>query len=145
VGDVAEPIRRLFDAIVTRYAIPDEQKDVDLNASAADDEAADKAAAAQAEWNRLAPLADAFLDGLEEAYVAAKRGKPTIALDDRRPDQNAMAEALIQLLVSHDLAQSTSTETEPMHYVYAITVDWPKLQAVAADSGVDLDAALTPA
>ncbi len=142
MGDVADSIQQLFDAIVTRYAIPNEQKDVDLNASAADDEAADKAAVANAEWDRLAPLAAPFQDALMRAYNAAKRGEPSISLDDRQPDQNAMAEALIQLLVAHDLAEATSAETEPMHYVYTITVDWSKLAPVAAEAGVDLDATL---
>ncbi|HEU5432039.1 MAG TPA: hypothetical protein VFU81_10260 [Thermomicrobiales bacterium] len=139
---MADPIQQLFDAIVARLAIPDEQKDVDLNASAADDEAADKAAVAQAELNRAATLAGPFRDGLLLAHAAATRGEPTISLDDRQPEQNAMADALIQMLVSYDLAEATTTETEPLHYIYAVTVNWPKLTAVAADAGVDLDAAL---
>jgi hypothetical protein len=142
VDSVADPIQQLFDAIVTRLAIPDEQKDVDLNAAPSDDEAADKAAVARAELDRSEALAGPFRDGLLMAHAAAARGEPAITLDDRQPDQNAMAEALIQMLVSYDLAEAKTTETEPMHYDYAIKVDWPKLAAVAADAGVDLDAAL---
>jgi hypothetical protein len=139
---VADPISQVYDAIVTRLAIPDEQKDVDLNASAADDETADKAAVAEAELARAAALAGPFREGLLAAHAAAQRGEPSIALDDRQPTQNAMADALIQTLVAHGLAEAKTTETEPNHYVYAIAVDWPKLASLAADAGVDLDAAL---
>lgn len=142
-GNVVDPIQQVLDAIVTRFAIPDEQKDVDLNAAASDDEAADKAAVARAERDRAAALAAPFRDALLLAQAAKARGESAISLDDRQPDQNAMAESLTQLLVSYDLAQATTSETEPMHYVYAITIDWPKLAAVAADAGVDLDAALS--
>jgi hypothetical protein len=139
---VDDPIQQVLDAIVTRLAIPDEQKDVDLNAAASNDEAADKAAAAEAERERAEALAGPFRQALLRAHAAAARGESSIALDDRKPDENAMADAMTQLLVAYELAQATSSESEPMHYIYTVSVDWPKLSAVAAAAGVDLDAAL---
>jgi hypothetical protein len=50
-----------------------------------------------------------------------------------------MADALVHFLVGPGLAESTTRETEPMHYVYTVAIDWHELNAVAKAANVDLD------
>lgn len=143
---MAAPIRELLDYIVIHYAVEDEQKDVDLNASAVEDGAdieSDKREAAQREIERADRLEGPFSQGLVAAHRARQAGVNEVVLDDRDPQENEMADALIGFLVSYELAASRSEETEPMHYRYYIAVDWNQLQTVAGAAGVDLDRALT--
>jgi hypothetical protein len=142
---VAEPIRELLSYIVVQYAVEDEQKDVDLNANAAEDGSeieAEKREAAQREIERADQLAEPFNRGLVAAYRAHQSGVSELALDDRDPDENEMADALIGFLVSYELASSRSEETEPLHYRYFVSVDWNRLRSVADAAGVDLERAL---
>ncbi len=135
-------IRRLLDYIVVQYVVQDEQKDIDLNASPAEPGAAiesDKREAARREADRAGELADAFREGLILAHRERVAGRPEIALDDRQPEEDRMADALIRFLVSFDLAASRTEETEPLHYVYYVAVDWDRLDDVARAAGVDLD------
>ena len=138
-------IRRVLDHIVAQYVVRDEQKDIDLNAppteSGADIES-DKRDAARREADRAGELADAFRRGLVLAHRARAAGQGEIALDDRDPAQDRMADALIRFLVSFDLAASRTEETEPLHYIYHVAVDWPRLTEVARAVEVDLDRAL---
>ena len=141
---MADEVRRLLDQIVNRYVVRDEQRAIDLDAAASEagaDIESDKREAVRRETDRADALADAFHDGLIAAYTADRRGEPLV-LDDRDPEQNRRADALIQFLVSYELATSHTETTEPMHYTYAITVDWARLNAFAADAGIDLAAAL---
>ncbi len=141
---MADEVRRVLDHIVTRYVVRDEQRAIDLDAAASEPGDAiesDKRAAARRETDRADSLADAFHAGLLRAYAADRRGEKLV-LDDRDPEQNRLADALIQFLVSYELAASHTEPVEPMHYTYAITVDWPRLSAVAAEAGVDLPIAL---
>ena len=138
-------IRRLLDHIVAQYVVQDEQKDIDLNAPSTESGAvieSDKREAARREASRADELADPFRQGLVLAYRARAAGRPEVALDDRRPDEDRMADALIGFLVSFELASSRTEETEPLHYVYHIAVDWDRLGDVARDAGVDLDQTL---
>ncbi|MCC6315196.1 MAG: hypothetical protein IT337_14425 [Thermomicrobiales bacterium] len=138
---MAERIRALLEYIVNHYAVVDEQKDVDLNAKAAEggDAIRDEKGKVDArEWERAAALAGPFVHGLEAAYQARLRGDDALALDDRYPDQNAQADALITFLVSFDLAESRTDETEPGHYRYTIAVNWDALAQVAHAAGLDL-------
>ncbi len=142
---MAEPIRELLNYIVVQYAVKDEQIDIDINANAVeegDEIAAEKQEAARREMARADDLEDAFTKGLLAAYRAKQAGQNELVLDDRDPDENRMADALIGFLVSFELAASRSEETEPMHYQYTITVDWDRLRAVAVNAGVDLNRAL---
>ncbi len=142
---MAEPIRELLNYIVVQYAVKDEQIDIDINANAVeegDEIAAEKQEAARREMARADELEDAFTRGLLAAYRAKQAGQNELVLDDRDPDENRMADALIGFLVSFELAASRSEETEPMHYQYTITVDWDRLRAVAVNAGVDLNRAL---
>jgi hypothetical protein len=138
-------IRELLNYIVVHYAVEDDQKDIDLNANAAEtgeDIEMEKREVAQREIERANHLAEPFARGLVAAYRARRSGAPEIALDDRNPQENSMADALIGFLVSYELASSRSEETEPMHYCYYVTVNWDRLRSVAKRAGVDLDRAL---
>ncbi|HEY8447466.1 MAG TPA: hypothetical protein VIL01_10190 [Thermomicrobiales bacterium] len=142
---MADDLRRLLDHIVHTYVAHDEMIAVDLDASASDraeDIAADKRRAVRREASRAETLAGAFVEGLERAFAARGRPDAELILDDRDPEQDAMADALIRFLVSHQLASSRSEETEPYHYRYAISIDWDRLAAVATDAGIDLESAL---
>ena len=138
-------IRRLLDYIVAQYVVRDEQKDIDLNAPPTESGAeieSEKRDAAERGADRAGELADAFRQGLVLAYRARAAGQAEFALDDREPDEDRMADALIRFLVSFDLAASRTEETEPLHYVYHVAVDWQRLGAVAQEAGVDLETAL---
>ncbi len=142
---MAEAIRKVLDHIVDHYAVRDEQKEIDLNAppmeSGADIES-DKQQVARREEDRADDLAEAFHRGLLLAHRARAAGQEQILLDDRHPELDRVADAMIQFLVRYDLATSRSEETEPMHYIYAVAVDWDRLQTVARAVNVDLAQAL---
>lgn len=141
---VPERIRRLLNYIVSEYAVVDEVKDIDLNASATGGGAMAErqAEVAQRERERADALAEPFQRGLLAAWRARLAGRAELPLDDRVPDENAMADALIQFLVSFDLAESRTEETAHHHYVYHVAVDWDRLNAVGRAAGLDLDADL---
>ena len=142
---MAEPIRELLDYIVVNYAVEDEQKDIDLNANAVEtghEIESEKREVAEREIERADELADSFTRGLVAAYRTSQNGEAEIVLDDRDPEENRMADALIGFLVSFGLAGSRTEETEPMHYRYFVAVDWERLRKVADDAGVNLEQAL---
>ena len=142
---MADEIRRVLDVIVQRWVVNTEQRAVELDASAADSGAeieSDKQEAVRRELGRADDLAPAFEQGLVQAWQRSLVGGADIALDDRDPDENRIADALIRFLVSYDLAASRSIETDPNQYIYTITIDWGRLGEVARDAGVDLPNAL---
>jgi hypothetical protein len=133
--------RKLLDYIVRHFVLHDELVSIDLDASASeagDEIEMNKREAVQRERARADELADAFADGLVRANRARARGQAEIELDDRDPVHNRVADAMIQLLVSHHLASSRSEPTKEYHYVYYIAVDWDRLGEVANEAGVDL-------
>lgn len=145
---MADGIRDVLNYIVTQYAVRDEQLSIDQDANAAESGDAiesDKAQAAARTTDLAGDLADAFQAGLVEAWKRRAMGDGVLKLDDRDPEQDRMADALIQFLVSYDLASSDSQPTSERTYIYSIMVDWPRLQQVAQAAGVDLDAALNDA
>lgn len=136
-------IRRVLDYIVRHYVVVDDQKDIDLNAPVSGgDLTSEKRNVARREIERASELSEPFRLGLLRAYQARRRGETEIALDDRDPGQNEMADALIRILVAHDLAESRSEATGPRNYVYTVAVDWPRLAEVGRAAGVDVEAAL---
>ena len=145
---LADAFSALLDAIVRNLVIVDAQKDVDLNSAPDVDggaiEARKSEIVASAEA-RAADLEVAFRDGLVLAYEAQNMGHPEISLDDRQAEQNAIADALITYLVSFDLGESRSEETDPGHYLYFISVTWGDLYQFAEANGIDLPAALANA
>jgi hypothetical protein len=145
---VAEPFAELLNAIVHDLFITDAQKDVDLNAAAADSSAsieAEKERIVASAEERARELQPAFRTGLLLAFEAQGIGKPEIRLDDRDAEQNAIADALITYLVRFDLAESRSEENAPGHYDYFVSVNWNPLYRFAGEHGIDLPGALAKA
>ena len=142
---MADEMRKLLDHIVAHYVLRDELKSVELDApprEPAEVIESDKKEIARRETDRADTLADAFARGLALAHQRHQLGGQELALDDRHPDQDRMADALIRFLVSHDLASSRTEETDPLHYTYHVAVDWDRLAGVAQEAGVDLKRAM---
>jgi len=142
---VADEMRRLLDHIVDHYVVRDEVKSIELDATPREPGEvieSDKRAAARREAERADELADAFGRGLALAHRRHGLGGSDLRLDDRKPEEDRMADALIRFLVSHDLASSHTEATEPNHYAYHVTIAWDRLGEVARAAGVDLNRAL---
>jgi hypothetical protein len=142
---LADESRKLLDYIVGHFVLHDELVAIDLEASASDAGASiesDKHEAVRRERTRADELADAFGEGLARANDARAAGLEELTLDDRDPVQNQIADALIQFLVSHQLATSRSETTTEYHYVYSIAIDWERLREVAQNAGVDFEQAV---
>jgi hypothetical protein len=136
---VADDLRKLLDHIVRTYVVRDELVSIDQEASASDHGESiesDKKRAMRRELDRADDLAEAFSRGVGRSNLGV------IVLDDRNQEENQMADALIHFLVRTDLATSRSIETEPNHYRYQIMINWPKLETVAREAGVDLNNAV---
>jgi hypothetical protein len=131
--------------IVSRYVVQDELRSIDRDApNSTDGEAieTDKQEAVRREEDHADQLAPAFEGGLVRAWRRFNKGGDELLLDDRKADEDQIADALIQLLVRFDLASSRTEQTDPMQYRYYISIDWPKLRDVATSAGVDLDGVL---
>ena len=142
---MADDLRTLMNYIVTHYLVPDEQRAIELDAGPTEGGETiegDKREASRRESERADEYADAFADGLAIAHQRASIGGKTLPLDDRKPNEDAMAAALIRFLVSNDLATSRTEETAPQHYIYHVAVRWDRLESVASAAGVDLARAL---
>ncbi len=142
---MADDLRTLLNYIVVHYVVPDEQRAIELDAAAGEGGEViegDKREASRRETERADEYAGAFADGLALAHYRASLGGKTLALDDRKPNEDAMATALIRFLVSNDLATSHTEETDAQHYQYLIAVRWDRLEAVSKSAGVDLGRAL---
>jgi hypothetical protein len=142
---VSDEVRRMLDQIVARFVVNDEVRTIDREAANISDGDAietDKEQATRREVARHEQLFPAFEAGLLRAWERAQIGGHELLLDDRNPDQNAMADALIQLLVRFELASSRTEPTGQMHYSYYITVDWPKLKELASSADIDIDSDL---
>ncbi len=142
---MADESRKLLDYIVGHFVLHDELVAIDLEASASDAGASiesDKHEAVRRERTRADELADAFGEGLARANDARAAGLSELALDDRDPVQNQIADALIQFLVSHHLATSRTEPTIEYHYVYLVEIDWNRLREVAQNAGVDFEQAV---
>ena len=143
---MADEVRRLLDYIVAQYVVRDEVKSIELDAPPREPGEvieADKKEVVRREEGRADSLADAFARGLRLAHGGRALGQREVVLDDRDPEEDRMADALIRFLVSHELAGSRTEETEPMHYAYHVTVDWERLGKVAREAEVDLERALS--
>lgn len=139
---MSREIHQLLSYIVSRYADDDEQRAVERDAGAqvagAEIEA-EKMAAVTRERASADAHADAFSRGLQQAWERSRRGGAELTLDDRDPDENAMASALIRFLVRFDLASSHSREFGDQHYAYVIAVDWDRLGELATANGQRLE------
>lgn len=142
---VADSLERLLHAVVEREIMGIDQKNVQLTAGArtpAETVDANQIIELDRERHRATELGPAFSDGVRRAHAVRGTGQDELVLDDRRSDENAIADALVQFLVRPHLATSQTEQTEPNHYTYRIAIDWPRLAAVAAAAGIDLDAEL---
>lgn len=138
---MADDVGKLLRFIARHYLARQEAIDIERDATAADEAGeivASQRRAAREEEHRADTLADAFREGLLRADAAMRAGGNAISLDDRKPDQERQAEALIQFLVRADLATSMSRETDEHRYIYTISVDWTALDRVAREARVDL-------
>lgn len=144
---MTDEVQRLLHYIAEHYTGREEAKD--LERSAAGETAEEIVAGQRRVMRKERALADRlarpFQRGLRRAYAAHRAGGDAISLDDRDPEENQMAEALIHFLVGPGLARSMTRETEPMHYTYIITINWEKLAALAHEANIDLDALLKSA
>jgi hypothetical protein len=77
-----------------------------------------------------------FRDALRDAR-ARSTGSPRaeVSYDSRRADQDEMADALIQYLVRPGYAEVRTEEVADGGFVYWISVDWPRLRALAEELG----------
>ena len=142
---VSDDLQRLLKYIVHHYTWPEEVKDIELDASPLEnggDIAASRRRALRDVQQRAELLADAFRDGLKRASAAQRAGGNAISLDDRVPEDNRIADAMIRFLVGTGLAYSTTRETDPLHYIYTVSVDWSRLNSVAREARVDLGTAI---
>lgn len=142
---MADDLQRLLSYIAHQYTGRARTKELERDANAeepADALVASERRTVEEEERRAAALEPAFRDGLMRAIASRRAGGNAISLDDRVPEENRMADALVHFLVSAGLAESTTRESEPMHYIYTIQVDWPGLMQVASAANVNLDTLL---
>jgi hypothetical protein len=140
---VADDIGRLLRYIAEHYTGRARAKEVERDAAAEEPVttiAESERRTIAAEERRAAELAGPFAQGLQRAVAVRRAGGNAVSLDDRNPDENLMADALVHFLVGAGLATSSTREVEPMHYIYTIAVDWGRLSEVARAANVDLDA-----
>jgi hypothetical protein len=76
------------------------------------------------------------------SHNAMRAGGDAISLDDRDPEQNQIADAMVHFLVGPGLATSRTRATDPQHYIYTIWIDWTKLRGVAREAEIDLTESL---
>jgi len=139
---VSREIRQLLSSIVSSYAAADEKRAVEREAGAQVAGAkleAGKVAAVTRERASADAQADAFAKGLQRAWDRSRRGGVELTLDDRKPEENEMASALIRFLVRFDLASSHSREVGDHQYAYVIAVDWDRLGRLATANGQHLE------
>ena len=139
---MADDVEKLLRHIARRFLAREEALEVERDANAEND--AENIAAQQRrihrdEEQRASDMADDFRAGLLRAEAARRAGGNAISLDDRKEDENLLADALIHFLVRSDLASSTTRETEQHRYIYTISVDWDALGRTAREARVDLD------
>ncbi|HEV2065300.1 MAG TPA: hypothetical protein VGR08_00585 [Thermomicrobiales bacterium] len=145
---MSDAVRRVLDHIVSTYVVQEEVRSIDRDApnnSDGDAIETDKIEAIRREEDRAHHLASSFEAGLHRAWHRARMGGHEIALDDRKQDENRIADALIQLLVRFDFAASRTEQTDSRHYIYHISVNWDRLRQIADEADVDLDGVLAAA
>lgn len=144
---MANGVDRLLEHLIRREIVHLQDKALQMTASSTEESAealvSDQQMVRERERRRVNDLGPAFEEGLRRAYTAYRAGNDRLTLDDRRMDENAIADALVQFLVRPGLATSHTEQTEPNHYQYQIAIDWTPLAQLAAEAGIDLDSELT--
>jgi len=142
---LANDVQKLLQYIAHNFIARQESIELERDASAAETGSAitaDKRRVVKQEEERVDALTDPFRAGLRRADDARRAGGNAISLDDRKPEENEQADALIHFLVRSQLATSTSRETEQHRYIYTIAIDWDELDRVARKAKVNLGAVL---
>lgn len=141
---MADDLRKLLQHIARNYTGPQEAKEVERDDPdiSADDLVQERSRVIRDEERRAIELADAFRAGLARSHNAALAGGDAISLDDRDPEQNRMADALVHFLVGPGMATSRTRASGPRHYIYTIWIDWPALRKVAREAQIDLNAGI---
>ncbi|MEX2314959.1 MAG: hypothetical protein WD628_04515 [Thermomicrobiales bacterium] len=138
---MADDVEKLLRFIGRRFVAREEILEIERDASAADEGheiVADQRRAIQSEEQKATEMADAFREGLRRAEAARRAGGNAISLDDRKPEDDRVADALIHFLVRSDMASSTTRETDQHRYIYTIFVDWDSIERVSQDAKVNL-------
>lgn len=86
-----------------------------------------------------------FTRGLVSAYQQMRSNQPVTALHQNIPEENAIADAMIEYLVRPELASVVTEGEGPNNYVYYVEVNWPALSAVANEVGLNLEQNLAQA
>jgi hypothetical protein len=133
---MADELRRLLDYIIDHPIAHVESVEAQLDASAVQNVPAEIAANLAAQKGHAKGLAPYFAKGLREAA-----GGPLV-VEDTTSEGNLIAEAFARYLVSPGLATSQSASIADSNYRYTFEVDWPLLEGMARQAGIDLDAAL---
>ncbi len=142
---MANDVEKLLRYIVRQFLAREDAVEIDRDASASEPGtsiAQDKQRASQMEQARISRLSDPFREGLRRADDARRAGGNAISLDDRKEDENRQADALVNFLVRTRLATSNTREAGDSHYIYTISIDWEKLDAVAKDARTNLQSIL---
>jgi hypothetical protein len=144
---VADGISKLLMYIACHYTGPEEAKDLEREATSRSGQDLDgeRKKAIREEEQRAQQLDEAFRAGLNRALEANQAGGDAILLDDRDPQENQIADAMVHFLVGPGIATARTRETTPQHYTYTIWVDWDQLHAIARRAEVDLRQALKQA
>lgn len=135
--DVEKLLRHIGRSYLGREQALEIERDANAENEAADIVAAQRRAFRDAE-QRASDMSDAFRAGLQRAEAARRAGGNAISLDDRKPDENSQADALIHFLVRSELASSTSRETDQHRYIYTIAIDWDALNRTAQEARINL-------
>jgi hypothetical protein len=138
---VASDIDKLLNYIVRHYLVRQDVLTIERDATASDPGDAiveDQERITRFEEARAGSLEEAFRDGLLRADAARRAGGSAISLDDRKPEDNRQADALVNFLVRSKLATSTARETDAQHYIYTVSIDWEALDRVAREAKTSL-------
>jgi len=138
---VANETEKLLNHIVRHYLVRQDSLEIERDATASDEAVAiaeDQERMARFEEARAEALSSAFREGLLRADAARRAGGSAISLDDRKPEENQQADALVTFLVRSKLATSTARETDTQHYTYIVSIDWEALNRVAREAKTSL-------
>jgi hypothetical protein len=129
--DRGEPFASLAEAIVWCSRVPAETMAIEATAGprrpmadvAQDEERLRSSSLEQARGSALD-----LENGLRLARAA---GAGEVSLDSRDPAEDRLAGALISILVAGNLAMARTEDLGDEQYRYYLSVDWPKLDAIA--------------
>ena len=134
--DRDKPFASLAEAIVWCSKVPAETAELEASASprrSMADVAEDEERLRTVELERARASALDLENGLR---LARSAGDVEVALDSRDPAEDRLAGALISILVAGDYATVRTENLGDAQYRYHVAVDWPALDALAAQIGL---------